>query len=90
MRKARKPAKKPSPADAALLVKARRLAVRASAVKKGDRAQLLALIDDITTVRRRLVAECARLDEDMKRASVRTTAHRAYAQGAMAIRQRRH
>ena len=86
----RKAKRKAPPADEATLRKARRLAVRAAAVEPGDRAQILALIDDIQTVRNRLLAECVRLDEEMKRASVRITALRAYAYGAMAVRSRRH
>ncbi len=89
-RVARKPKRKPPPVDEAALRKARRLAARAAAVKPEDRAQILALVDDIQTVRNRLLAECVRLDEEMKRASVRITALRAYAYGAMAIRGRRH
>jgi len=90
MRRVRKVKRQPPPADQATLRKARRLAVRAAAVKASDRAQILALVDDIQTVRNRLLAECVRLDEEMKRASVRITALRAYAYGAMAIRTRRH
>lgn len=86
----RKTKLKPPPADEAALRRARRLAVRAATVKAGDRAQILALIDDFQTVRNRLLAECVRLDEEMRRASVRITALRAYAHGAIAIRNRRH
>jgi hypothetical protein len=82
--------RKPPPADEATLRKARRLAARAAAVTADDRAQILALIDDFQTLRNRLLAECVRLDEEMRRASVRITALRAYAHGAMAIRSRRH
>lgn len=78
------------PADEAVLRRANRLGKRAAAVRADDRAQLLALIDDIQTVRNRLLAECVRLDEEMKRASVRITALRAYAHGAVAVRARRH
>jgi hypothetical protein len=86
----RKVKRQPPPLDRALLRKARRLALRTAAVKQGDRAEILALIDDIQTVRKKLLAECARLDNEMKRASVRVVALRAYAQSAMAIRPRRH
>ncbi|HLG81814.1 MAG TPA: hypothetical protein VKY22_12415 [Bradyrhizobium sp.] len=79
-----------SPADEAALRKMRRLTARAAAVERDDRAQILALMDDIQTLKNRLLAECVRLDEEMKRASVRITALRAYAHGAMAIRSRRH
>jgi hypothetical protein len=78
------------PVDEAALRKAQRLSARAAAVKADDRAQILALVDDFQTLRNRLLAECVRLDEEMKRASVRITALRAYAHGAMAIRRRRH
>ncbi len=70
----------------ALLRQLRRLAARAGAAKAGDRAQLLGLLDDIQTVRRKLSDHCARLDEEMKRAAVRVTAINAYARGARSIR----
>ncbi len=87
----RRRVKRPPPAvDEAALRKMRRLTARAAAVERDDRAQILALMDDIQTLKDRLLAECVRLDEEMKRASVRITALRAYAHGAMAIRSRRH
>lgn len=86
----RRATRQPPPADEAALLKIRQLTTRAAAAKRGDRAQILALIDDIQTLRNGLLAECVRLDEEMKRASVRITALRAYAHGAMAIRSRRH
>ena len=86
----RRATRQPPPADEAALRKMRQLTTRAAAVKREERAQILALIDDIQTLRNRLLAECVRLDEEMKRASVRITALRAYAHGAMAIRSRRH
>ena len=87
----RRRAKRPPPAvDEVALRKMRRLTVNAAAVKGDDQAQIIALIDDIQTLKNRLLAECVRLDEEMKRASVRITALRAYAHGAMAIRGRRH
>jgi len=86
----RKLKRKPPPVDWAALQKGRRLTARAATVKAEDRAQILALMDDIQTLRNRLLAECVRLDEEMKRSSVRITALRAYAYGAMAIRGRRH
>jgi len=82
--------RQPPPVDEAALRKMRRLTVNAAAVKGDDQAQIIALIDDIQTLKNRLLAECVRLDEEMKRASVRITALRAYAHGAMAIRGRRH
>ena len=89
-RAVRKAEVKPPPIDAAMLHQARRLVLRAAAVKADERAQILALVDDIQTLRDRLLAECVRLDQEMKRASVRATALRAYAQSALAIRPRRH
>ncbi len=86
----RRATRQPPSMDEAALRKIRQLTTRAAAAKRDDRAQILALIDDIQTVRNRLLAECARLDDEMKRASVRITALRAYAHGAMAIRSRRH
>ena len=82
--------RQPPPVDEAALRKMRRLTANAAAVKRDDRARILALMDDIQTLKNRLLAECVRLDEEMKRASVRITALRAYAHGAMAIRSRRH
>jgi hypothetical protein len=69
-----------------LLRKLRRLTVRAGAVQANDRAQMLALLDDVERVRNGLLRECARLDEEMKRAAVRVTAITAYARGARSIR----
>jgi hypothetical protein len=69
-----------------LLRRLRRLTNRAGAVDAADRAQLLALLDDVERVRRGLLRECARLDDEMKRASVRVTAITAYARGAKSIR----
>ena len=86
----RRATRQPPPADEAALRKMRQLTARATGVKRDERAQILALIDDVQTLRNRLLAECVRLDEEMKRASVRITALRAYAHGAMAIRSRRH
>ena len=70
----------------ALLRRLQRLLARARVAKTGDRAQLLALLDDVQTVRCELASECARLDDEIKRGSVRITAIRAYAWGASAIR----
>ncbi len=74
----------------ATLRRLKRLTARAGAVGAGDRARLLALMDDIETVRRKLLVECARLDEEMKRATVRMTAMRAYARGTRPARTGRH
>ena len=70
----------------ALLRRLRRLTTRAAAAKANDRAQLLALLDDLDTARRGLLLECARLDEETKRTSVMVTAITAYARGAKSIR----
>ncbi|WP_315813737.1 hypothetical protein [Bradyrhizobium sp. SZCCHNR2028] len=70
----------------ALLKKLRRLRLRAATVGKDDRAQLLTLIDDIETVRRRLLRECALLDEELKVATVRVTALNTYARVAQISR----
>ena len=70
-----------------LLRKLRRLKIRAAASGvPGDRAQLIALMDDIETVRRRLLRECARLDEELKLTAVRVTAINAYARVARTVR----
>ncbi|WP_315777626.1 MULTISPECIES: hypothetical protein [unclassified Bradyrhizobium] len=70
----------------ALLKRLRRLRLRAATVGKDDRAQLLALIDDIETVRRKLLRECALLDEELKVATVRVTALNTYARVAQISR----
>ena len=85
----RRGTRQPPAADEAALRKMRQLTARAGATTRDDRAQILALIDEIQTLRSRLLAECVRLDDETKRASVRITALRAYAHGAMAIRSRR-
>lgn len=69
----------------ALLTQLQRLTARAGAVGANDRAKLLALLDDIQTVRNKLIEECARLDQEMKRAAVGITAARAYTRGARAV-----
>ncbi|BAM88811.1 hypothetical protein S58_28050 [Bradyrhizobium oligotrophicum S58] len=76
----------------ALLKKLRRLRLRAATAGKDDRAQLLALMDDIETVRRKLLRECALLDEELKVAAVRVTAANTYARVAQTSRrpQREH
>jgi hypothetical protein len=70
----------------ALLRKLRRLTARARAVKATDRAQLTALLDDIGTLRGQLMRECARLDQELNRASVRVTAITAYGRSAQSVR----
>ncbi|CCD85280.1 conserved hypothetical protein [Bradyrhizobium sp. ORS 285] len=71
---------------AALLKKLRRLKLRTAAAGKDDRALLLALMDDIETVRRKLLRECAQLEEEFKVAAVRVTALNTYAKVAQASR----
>ncbi|MGJ4995829.1 hypothetical protein [Bradyrhizobium sp. HKCCYLR20261] len=73
-----------------LLRKLRRLKLRAAAVGKDDRAQLLALMDDIESVRRKLLRECALLEEEFRVAAVRVTALSSYARVAQASRRREH
>lgn len=71
----------------ALLRKLRRLKIRAAASGvAGDRMQLVALMVDIETVRRRLQRECALLDEELKLAAVRVTALNAYSHVARTVR----
>ena len=72
-----------------LLRRLQRLSMRAAAVKSGDTAQLRALLDDIGTLRDQLMRECARIDQEINRATVRTTAITAYARGASSIRNQR-
>ncbi|MGC2778634.1 MAG: hypothetical protein WA418_23680 [Bradyrhizobium sp.] len=76
----------------ALLKRMRRLRLRAAAAGKDDRAQLLALMDDIETVRRKLLRECAQLEEEFRVAAVRVTALNTYARVAQTGRrpQREH
>ena len=69
-----------------LLLRLRRLTIQAQAADVNDRARIVALIDDVDTLRRRLLRECARLDEDLRRATVRVTAISAYARGAQSAR----
>jgi len=69
-----------------LLRRLRRLKVRAAAAGTDDRAQLLALMDDIETVRRKLMRECAQLEEELKMAAVRVTAFNTYARVARTTR----
>ena len=69
-----------------LMQRLRRLAIRADRVGASDRAEIIALIDDVEAVRQCAMRECARLDEDMRRSSERIKAIGAYARGAQAIR----
>ncbi|CAL78597.1 conserved hypothetical protein [Bradyrhizobium sp. ORS 278] len=76
----------------ALLTRLRRLKLRTAAAGKDDRAELLALMDDIETIRRKLLRECAQLEEELRIAAVRVTALNTYARVAQASRrpQREH
>jgi len=79
-------AKRNGPSEGeALLRRLRRLTVRTESANAGDRVQLIALIDDIEAARRRLKRECARLDEELKRVTMRVTAINAYARGARTL-----
>ncbi|MDN4984942.1 hypothetical protein QY049_17190 [Bradyrhizobium sp. WYCCWR 13022] len=77
-------------AGEALLRRLRRLVARAGAVKETDHKQLLALLDDLETTRRALLKECAEVEGEMRRASVRTTAIGAYLRNAQVHRGKRH
>jgi hypothetical protein len=68
------------------IIRLARLTARADSVEAGDRAQLRALLDDITTLRGELMRECARLDAEINRATVRATAISAYGRGAQSVR----
>jgi hypothetical protein len=70
----------------ALLRKLRRLKIRAVAAGTEDRAQIIALMDDVETVRRKLLRECAQLEEEMKLAAVRVNAFNTYARVARVTR----
>ncbi|MGZ7036068.1 MAG: hypothetical protein ACXVIQ_12720 [Ilumatobacteraceae bacterium] len=69
-----------------LLRRLQRLTIHAEAADLNDRATIIALLDDVDTLRRRLLHECARLDDDLRRATVRVTAISAYARGAQSAR----
>ncbi|QOZ32916.1 hypothetical protein XH92_15580 [Bradyrhizobium sp. CCBAU 53421] len=69
-----------------LLVRLRRLKARAASVQPSDRARLTALLDDVGTLRDLLMRECARLDQEINRASVRVTAITAYGRSAQSVR----
>jgi hypothetical protein len=69
-----------------LLLRLKRLTLRARAVNTDDRAQLIALVDDLETVRLGLQRECARLDEQLKLAARRLMAFNAYARNGRSAR----
>lgn len=69
----------------ALLVRIRRLTALAAAPElRTDPARVLALLDDIETVRQGLLRECGQLDEQMRQAMTTMTALTAYARSASA------
>jgi hypothetical protein len=70
----------------ALLRRLERLTRRAIAVKPGDRAELIALVDDLETVRTALSRECARLDDELTLAARRVMAINAYSRNGRAAR----
>ncbi len=62
-----------------LILQLRRLAAQAEAPDlAGDRARILALVDDVQAVQRRIKLECERLGEEMRQASARVHAATAY------------
>lgn len=69
-----------------LLVRLQRLQAKAASVQPNDRAQLTALLDDVGTLRDLLMRECARIDQELNRASVRVTAITAYGRSAQSVR----
>jgi len=69
-----------------LLRSLRRLTARAGAVKAGDRARQIALIDDLETVRLALQRECARLDDELELATRRAMAIDAYSRNRRSAR----
>ncbi|PDT73390.1 hypothetical protein CO675_30435 [Bradyrhizobium sp. C9] len=69
-----------------LLVRLQRLKARATSVQPNDRAQLTALLDDVGALRDLLMRECARIDQELNRASVRVTAITAYGRSAQSVR----
>lgn len=75
--------------DDALLLRLQRLIVRARLVQASDRDRLLALIDDLETVRSRLLHECEGIEDQMARASAQTTAIGAYIRSSLTSRRQR-
>ncbi len=69
-----------------LLRRLRRLTTHAESADANDRAKIIALIDDVDKLRRRLLRGCARVDEELRRAAVRSTAISAYARGGQSAR----
>jgi hypothetical protein len=69
-----------------LLRQLKRLTTKARALKVDDRAQLIALVDDLETVRLGLQRECARLDEQLRLAARRVMAFNAYARNGRPAR----
>lgn len=69
---------------AALLHRLQRLEARVAALGRGDRAKLLALMDDIATVRRKLAREAGLVEQQLNQAAVRVAAFDTYARVARA------
>jgi hypothetical protein len=78
------PGERANAAAEVLLGRLRRLTARTAVARSGDRGQLLALLDDVETTRRGLLQACAEIEDEMRRATVRTTAIGAYLRGAQA------
>lgn len=71
-----------------LLLRLKRLLTRAGAAKAADRGRLLALVDDVETMRRALLRECAEIEGEMRSTAARTTAIGAYLRSSQAGRGR--
>ncbi|UYO45084.1 hypothetical protein KQX63_03370 [Rhodopseudomonas palustris] len=65
-----------------LLSRLARLKLLSQAVDRGDRGQLVALLDEVEKIKRELVRGRERVGSEMARATTRTTAITAYARGA--------
>lgn len=73
----------------ALLRRLQRLLRRVATMDRGDRRQLIALLDDVETTRQSLLRQCAEIETEMRQASVRTTAIGAYLRNVQAGRGKR-
>lgn len=76
-------------AGEALLRRLQRLVTRAATVGPSDRNQLLALLDDLETIRSGLLRECAEVEGKMRQATIRTTAIGAYLRNSQIHRGKR-
>lgn len=65
-----------------LLSRLARLKLLSQAVDRGDRGQLIALLDEVEKIKRELVRGRERVAREMARATTRTAAITAYARGA--------